>query len=128
MQPGNLNEIYLLANQWVKLVTRGNTKGFASKFHTMLDKTKRTRGNQPKDGGKQKGGKQKSGKQQQIQKQRDGGNKKDPSSASLVASWGIMPTSVRRGREQKMAKMRITTGVLTSQGMQIHLQLTKSRR
>ena len=42
MQPANLNAMYLLANRWVKTVTRGNALGFANMFHTMLDKTERT--------------------------------------------------------------------------------------
>jgi hypothetical protein len=35
-QPENLNTMYLLANQWVKPVPRGNATGFASAFTTTL--------------------------------------------------------------------------------------------
>jgi hypothetical protein len=52
MQPVNLNEMYLLAKQLVKPFTRGNAAGFASTFHTMLDKTKNIHGNLPEGGGK----------------------------------------------------------------------------
>jgi hypothetical protein len=50
-QPANLNDMYLLVNQWVKPVTRGNAAVYASTFHTMLDKTDR-RGNLPEGGGR----------------------------------------------------------------------------
>ncbi len=63
-QPANLNAMYLLANQWVKPVTRGNATGFASTFHTTLNKTEKTRGNNPEGGGRHKEGRQKGGKQQ----------------------------------------------------------------
>jgi hypothetical protein len=33
IQPANLNVMYLLLNQWVKPVTRGNASGFVSTFH-----------------------------------------------------------------------------------------------
>ncbi len=55
-QPANLNAMYLLANQWVKPVTRGNAAGFVSAFHTTLDKTEKTHGNNPEGGGRHKGG------------------------------------------------------------------------
>ncbi len=38
-------------------------------------------------------------------------------SALHAARWGIMPTNVRRGRRQKITKMKTTTGVHTSHGM-----------
>jgi hypothetical protein len=45
-QPENLNAMYLLANKWVKPVTRGNAAGFASTFTTTLDRTEQPCGNQ----------------------------------------------------------------------------------
>ncbi len=47
------------------------------------------------------------------------------SNALLAARWGIMPTSVCRGREQKITKLKTTTEVHTSHGTQAHLQLTE---
>ena len=76
-QPANLNAMYLLANQWVKPVTRGNAAGFASTFLTTLDKTEKQCGNQPEGGGRHKGGRQKGGKQQPSQDKKEGGNRKD---------------------------------------------------
>jgi hypothetical protein len=45
-QRENLNAMYLLANQWVKPVMRGNASGFSSTFTTTLDCTERPCGNQ----------------------------------------------------------------------------------
>jgi hypothetical protein len=80
LQPANLNDMYLLANQWVKSVTKGNATGYASTFHTMLDKTNR-HGNMPEGGGKQRERKHRGGKQQQNQNQdkKDGNNDKEDS-------------------------------------------------
>ncbi len=64
-QPENLNAMYLLANQWVKPVTRGSAAGFASTFTTTLDRTERPRGNQLR--GKRRGyGKIKDDEQQGV--------------------------------------------------------------
>jgi hypothetical protein len=77
-QPVNLNKMYLLANQWVKPFARGNAAGFASTFHTMLDKTENTHGNLPEGGGKRWNGRRKGGKQQQQNTEKKGGsNRKD---------------------------------------------------
>jgi hypothetical protein len=51
--------MYLLANQWVKPVTRCKATGFASTFYTMLNRTEKQCGNQPEGGGKKKEDKQK---------------------------------------------------------------------
>jgi hypothetical protein len=77
MQPANLNAMYLLANQWVKPVTRANAAGFASTFHTMLSKTEKTHGNNPEGGGRHKGGRQKGGKHQPSQDKMEGSDRKD---------------------------------------------------
>jgi hypothetical protein len=53
--------MYLLANQWVKPVTRG-TAGFASTFHTTLDQTKKQRGNQRDKKNQRREGKRNPGK------------------------------------------------------------------
>ncbi len=76
-QPANLNVMYLLANQWVKPVTRGNAGGFASTFHTTLDKTEKQCGNRPEGGGRHKGGRRKGGKHQPSQDKKEGGDRKD---------------------------------------------------
>jgi hypothetical protein len=47
-QPKNLNVMYLLSNEWVKPVTRGNATGFTSTFTTTLDRTERPHGQSAK--------------------------------------------------------------------------------
>jgi hypothetical protein len=64
-QPENLNTMYLLANQWVKPVMRGNAAGFASTFTTTLDHTVWPHGNQQR--GKRRGEGKKKGNEQQQQ-------------------------------------------------------------
>lgn len=76
-QPANLNVMYLLANQGVKLVTRGPA-GFVSTFHTMLNRTKKQCGNQCENNGKKRDGKWNGGKQlQQNLDKKEWNNKKD---------------------------------------------------
>jgi hypothetical protein len=73
----NLNAMYLLANQWVKPVTRGNTAGFASTFTTTLDRTKWPCGNQQR--GRRRGEQKRKGdEQQQQQQQQTGGGGTPP--------------------------------------------------
>ncbi len=91
-QPANLDAMYLLANQWVKPVTRGNTMGFASTFHTTL-------------------------KQQPSQDKKEGGDRKDTIEYFACSEMGHYATNVRRGRKQKIMKMKTTTEVHTSRGM-----------
>jgi hypothetical protein len=69
-QPANLHVVYLLANQWVKPVTRGNAVGFASTFHTMLNRTERSRGNQPEGGGNRRREKEKVVSSSRIQRRK----------------------------------------------------------
>ena len=40
-QPKKLNEMYLLANQWLKTTTRNDPKGYATTFVTTLDHQER---------------------------------------------------------------------------------------
>ncbi len=70
-QPENLNAMYLLANQWVKPVTRGNAAGFASTFTTTLDGTSRPCSNQLR--GKRRG----EGKKKDDDQQGGNGNPKE---------------------------------------------------
>ena len=60
-QPKDLNAMFLLANQWLKLTTKGHPSGFASTFSTTLDKPQQQQpcGNPPgtgKKGSRKKGG------------------------------------------------------------------------
>ncbi len=64
-QPENLNAMYLLANQWVKPVGRGNATGFASTFTTTLDRTEQPHSNQQRE--KRRGEGKKKGDEQQQQ-------------------------------------------------------------
>ena len=54
VQPQNLNEMYLLANQWVQVKTTTNAMGFGTTFTTTLDYQER-----PKKGKKNEKGKKK---------------------------------------------------------------------
>jgi hypothetical protein len=92
--------MYLLANQWVKPVTRGNAAGFASTFHTTLDATEKQRGNPPERKGKQKG----KGKQRQQQQQGgDAGKKpeKDPVECFACGELGHYANTCPQRKQNK---------------------------
>jgi len=105
--------MYLLANQWVKPVTRG-TAGFASTFHTTLDQTKKQRGNQRDKKNQRREGKRNPGKPK---------TRETTLNVLPAESLGITQTSVRRGKQTTM-KMMISIAVHTSHGMLALLLLT----
>jgi hypothetical protein len=97
--------MYLLANQWVKPVTRGNATGFASTFTTTLDGTSRPRGNQLR--GKRRG----EGTKKDDDQQGGNGNPKENNNdrraqveCFTCGELSTMPTRVRRRGQELMTK------------------------
>lgn len=78
-QPQNLNEMYLLANQWVQVKTTANAMGFGTTFTTTLDYQERP----PRKKGGKKGNKGTKKKDEELKKEEK--KEKDMSNAECFA-------------------------------------------